>query len=287
MAENEIVRLTRETMFPRSWSASAITLMFISTPPFIALWLHVSSSDATAGYAVLFLMAVTHFLLFAWSRGTSTGDMARRLILRSGWFLRDVPLQLVTGMLPVAGIVAFMWVIGAGRLNSPDLIGVALPLVAFFWFVSVPIETLLQAWVWPMAFPFGPVTAQVAFLFLHGARASDAGFAVFVLMAGTYFWLLSFLRYLNHSRPGVSRWFGPVAAWSAHATWNTLLIWVALSWPSLEVLDANPILGWSAVLLWIVGFATLSFVLWRVARRHCGKIAVGTRVASHSPSVVT
>lgn len=238
MAENEIVRATKETFSLRTSLGTPFVLMFLGTPPAIAAFLAASQSwGPVAPYFFLFWMGMGYFLFFAWAKATAwrstTSDMAARFLKFSGWKLADVPLQLVTGMVPVAAVVMILWVIGAGTLKTPDLVTTALPLVLFFWFVVAPIETWIQAWVLPMALPFGPVSAQVAFLFLHGERAYDAGFAVFALMAGTYFWLLTFLRYLNHSRPGVSRWFGPVAAWSAHATWDTLLIWVVLAWPSL------------------------------------------------------
>src|SRR3990167_8669558 len=97
MSENEIARLTKEAVQPRTWSRGALVLTFMSAAPFVSLFGVVASLDhpwaATSAYAVLFAWASLQFLWFAWSRQVSTGDLARRILFRSGWFLRDVPLQ--------------------------------------------------------------------------------------------------------------------------------------------------------------------------------------------------
>lgn len=233
--ENDIARLTKEAMDPRTWSSTALVLTFLSSAPFIALFVVVASVPhpyaATAAYAVLFAWAIVLVLLLAWSRGTPTVDTAKRIMLRSGWFLRDLPLQFLTGFIVVALPILVMWSVTRPTLRAPPAEAV-LVLVGFIWVVSAPIETLLQAWVWPMVLPFGPVAAQVAFVFLHGARAFDPNFAIAAFTLGLVFWALTYLRYVNWSG---SRYFGPVAGWTAHATWNTLLIWVPLAWPSLGV----------------------------------------------------
>jgi len=100
-------------------------------------------------------------------------------------------------------------------------------ILGFHWFVVAPVETFLQAWVWPMVLPGGPITAQVAFVAMHGERALDPMFMIAAFVLGLAFWLLCYLRYVNW--PG-SRYFGPIAAWSAHAMWNSLLLFMGLTW---------------------------------------------------------
>lgn len=233
MPENEIARLTREALDPRKWSRTASILTAVSTPPFIALFRVIAEQSSpwapTAAYAVLFLWGITDFLLLAWSKGASTIDTAKRIMVASGWRIRDVPYQLSTGMLIVALPILAVWFLVRPGLHPVDF-WVVMPTLLFIWFVAVPHETFLQAWVWPMAMPLGPVAAQVTFLFLHGDRAFDPTFAALALILGFGFWAITFLRYLPWRG---RRFFGPIAGWSAHATWNTVWIWVALSIPGL------------------------------------------------------
>jgi len=236
MPENEIARFTKEALNPREFIGTALVLTFISSPGFLGMFYVLGQSESPwasyAAYGALFLWGFVDLILLAWSKaklkGGTTSDIAARLILRSGWQLRQIPLQLITGILIIAfPLLIIIYLTGPPILSPP--IETVIPIMAFFWLVSVPIETWLQSWIWPMALPFGPISAQIAFLFLHGLdRALDPRFAFVALSLGFAFWILTYLRYVNIKRYYL---FGPVTAWSAHATWNSFLLFVPLTLP--------------------------------------------------------
>jgi hypothetical protein len=223
-----VVRLTREALDPRLWSKDAIVLMAVISPPMVGSFIWATGQNAFLAYAILWVWGFLDVLILAWSKGASTVDMAKRLIMRGGWKLSDVPLQLLTGMSFVAMPILALWFLQRPTLQAPEM-WAAIFLTAFIWFVVAPAETFLQAWLWPMSLPFGPIAAQVAFLFLHGERALDWRFATLAMFLGFVFWILTYLRYVR-STGKYARLFGPVAGWSAHATWDSLMIWVVFEW---------------------------------------------------------
>jgi hypothetical protein len=272
---SDYVDAIKDSMNPQRWVASALTLMFLASPLFVELFLLVqdlpSPHAAGASYAVLFLWAFVLFSLFAWSRGPSTIDVAKRFLLRSGWHVRDVLPQGIAGSGIVFLLIAPWWLMlnpGLRAFTWPDV----LPKILFTWVIAAPVETLLQAWVWPIAFPFGPITAQLVFVALHGERALDPAFAIVAFLLGSAFFLLCFLRYVlpgasaREGDPvrGSARFFGPIAASSGHATWNTLLMLVALELPSLSVLEVSP---WSLVLVLVLVSAVIATALRARGRR--------------------
>lgn len=228
----------RETMQPRKWGGTALLLLAISTPLFLALFLGVSQAfGALAGYGVLFLWGWVDLDLFASSRAEP--DVKRKLIRPSGWYVRDVPLQALTGTMVIAVPVLIAWIVRSPGMRSPDT-WTALGQVAFFWVIVGPVETWVSNWVWPIVLPFGPAFALVAWIFLHGERASDPWFFLAALALGSAFFGLTLLRYVLPGHPdgtrqatGLARFFGPVAGSCAHATWDTLLIWAAFQLPTV------------------------------------------------------
>lgn len=255
----EYSEAVRDTMVPEKWIASAVSLTLLSTPVFIELFLFVRDSGsvhaAVASYGVLFLWGVVLFLLFAWSRPGSTGDVARRLFVTSGWHLRDAAPQWVTGTAIVVAVAAVPWLLLRPPMRAIDW-GAAIPQVLYTWAIVAPIETLLQAWIWPIVFPFGPITAQLVFVALHGARALDPVFAIVAFTMGLAFFMLVYLRHVQWRH---ARLFGPFAASSAHATWNTYTMFVALGIPSLSF---DP-----AVLVLVVGAVVAAVVVRRLIVR--------------------
>ena len=228
---SDYVRYVKEAMDPRIWTGSALLLTALSAPPFVALFNLVKSLPSPyavmASYAILFTWGLVSFLLFSWSR--QEPEVARKLILPSGWYLRDTMKQAVTGTSIIALPVLVLAVLLRPPLRAPDATG-SISLVLLIWLVVAPIETWLAAWVWPITLPLGPVTAIGVWISLHGVRALDPAFVAVAAMLGTAFFLLTFLRYV---RWRYAAWFGPVASSSAHATWDSILIWVAFAWPSL------------------------------------------------------
>lgn len=229
MPKSEYVRYVREAMNPRAWTGSALILTALSAAPFVALFNLVVSIQSpyavTASYGILFTWGFVSFLLFSWSR--QEPDVARKLMLPSGWFLRDSLMQLATGTF-VVGIPILVLTVLLRPSFHPVAAADAISRLLLVWTVVAPIETWLQAWVWPIVLPLGPVSAIGVWIALHGARALDPSFVVVAAMLGSVFFLLTFLRYVPWRW---ARWFGPVASMSAHATWDSVLIWVAFSWP--------------------------------------------------------
>jgi len=192
MVENEIARFTKEALNPREFIGTALVLTFISSPGFLGMFHLFAESDSPwgpyAAYGSLFLWGLVDLLLLAWSKaklkGGTTSDIAAKLIFRSGWQLREVPLQLLTGIVIISLPILLIVALAKPQIQSPPYATV-IPIIAFFWLVSVPTETWLQAWIWPMALPFGPITAQIAFLLLHGLdRALNPQFAFVALSLG-------------------------------------------------------------------------------------------------------
>jgi hypothetical protein len=250
VSESDVVRLTRRTFKIKELGTGTV-LIFLTTPLFVGLFRLIleleSEWSLLAAYAVLFLWGITVILLavlFVWGsvdflpwpkRASASGSDTK-----TGWQIRTIPYQGVMGFAVMAIPIFILGIILKPRLSVPAW-DIGLQQIVLVWLVIAPVETWLQAWTWPMIYPFGPITAQVAFVLLHGARALDPVFFAYAFLMGLAFWGLSYIRYRYAGRR-VARWFGPITAWSAHATLNTLLFFVALGWPSLSFLRS--LFGW-------------------------------------------
>lgn len=237
MTETDVVRLTKQTMDLRSFGTATV-LVFVTTPLFVGLFRFVADSGTEwsllAAYAILFLWGLVDILLmvlFAWGSVDFLPWPKRKgpEIARTGWQVSDLPQQVFTGLALFGLPILVLWLVFRPGLKTDDLGGNAV-LIVLQWTVVAPIETWLASWTWPMIMPFGPFSAAVAAVLLHGERAMDPAFAVAAFFLFLAFWGVSFARYYYAGSRG-ARWFGPIAAWSGHATWNSLLIFVALSFP--------------------------------------------------------
>lgn len=240
MSESDIVRLTKRTFDLRTLGAGTV-LIFLPTPLFVGLFrlvLEIGSPwSLLAAYGVLFLWGVTVIVLavlFVWGsvdflpwpkRAGASSD-----VRRTGWQVGEIPYQAFAGAVLVAVPLLFVWLVLRPPIR-PIVPWEAASILLLTWFVVAPVETWLQAWVWPLVYPLGPISAQVAFVALHGARAMEPAFAIYAFLMGLAFWAMTYTRYRYAGRR-IARWFGPIAAWSAHATLNSILLFVALEWPA-------------------------------------------------------
>lgn len=85
-----------------------------------------------------------------------------------------------------------------------------------------PVESFLQAWLWPQILPFGPFTGQLLFAGLHVAKIAQYGivFAMAALAMGLVFWMFLYLREVLGER--ARKYFGFMAVNVVHGTGNTI-----------------------------------------------------------------
>lgn len=237
MTETDVVKLTKRTLDPRSFGTATV-LVFVTTPLFVGMFRFFADAGSEwsllAAYGVLFLWGLADILLmvlFVWGSVDFLPWPKRRgpEVVRTGWQVRDMPQQVFAGMALFGLPILALWLVFRPGLKTDDLAG-NFGLIILTWTVIAPIETWLMSWTLPMLMPFGPATATVAAVLLHGERALDPAFFIAAFMLFLAFWGVSYARYYYAGSRG-ARWFGPVTAWSGHATWNTLLIFVALSFP--------------------------------------------------------
>jgi len=239
VSESDVERLTKRTFRVRELGSGTV-LIFLVTPLFVGLFRFVLESDSAwttlAAYAVLFLwglVVIVLAVLFVWGSvdflpwpkraGASTSPK------HTGWNVGEVKYQASAGIALIAVPLLLMWLAFRPAPRPVD-VWAMLPQIVLTWTIVAPVETWLQAWTWPMVLPYGPISAQAAFVLLHGERALDPAFALYAFFMGLAFWSMSYARYRYANRKW-ARWFGPLTASSAHATLNTVLMFLALEWP--------------------------------------------------------
>jgi len=229
MAERPLyVELVEESFKPRRWTNRANAVVFLLSYVFVGA-LRTFDPRGFYFYVLIFVLALA--LTFEKVRGTK-----RSLLELKDLRLREIAPQIPTGVglgLLVAGSIVAL---GGGSLTLriSDWVAV-LAVMANYYFVVAPIESLLQSWVWVQTLPFGLLVGQVMFAAIHPEVliGGSIGFFVYALLAGVFLATLTAARYFGPRR--FRKYFGLTSTIAAHGTLDTVFAVVVVTVSGLVV----------------------------------------------------
>jgi len=222
------VELVRESFTPRLWVKKAHALTFLLSYVFLSA-LHAFEPGAFYPLLLIFVLLLAYTF-------EKTHGLRKSLIELPDLRVKEIAPQIPVG-LGIGAALGAAILIGSGRpveVRSMDFFAV-LGLLWGMWIVVAPIESLLQAWVWPQVLPYGLIVGQVFFAVIHPQVLVDGNlyFGVYAFLAGVLFATLTALRYFGPRRSRKA--FGLVTTIACHGAMNVVFGLLVVSVSGFEL----------------------------------------------------